>query len=187
MDLSAEKKIRVQSWEWICLHVLAKATNSRCSGDSYWALGIHTDKILIPTQLCSMWEWLCQANKGGHPQLGWKQGEELGRILSLNLEYVQGRILSLNLEQVQSSLTCPEEALGLFFVWWFYCSFCGLSCAVNPGRGSTLLFAFDWIWVLAMLIYPCRNSAGFAGGSALRGAFGVSGIFPFIPQHLFCQ
>lgn len=63
-----------------------------------------------------MWEWLCQANKGGHPQLGWKQGEELGRILSLNLEYVQGRILSLNLEQVQSSLTCPEEALGLFFV-----------------------------------------------------------------------
>lgn len=26
----------------------------------------------------------------------------------------QGRILSLNLEYVQSSLSCPEEAVGLF-------------------------------------------------------------------------
>lgn len=44
-------------------------------------------------------------SKQGLPSsTGWGAGEELARILSPNLEYVQ------------SSLPCPEEAVGLFFL-----------------------------------------------------------------------
>lgn len=46
---------------------------------------------------------------------GWKQGEEHGRSWAEQL-LEQSRILSLNLEYVRSSLTCPKEAVGLFFV-----------------------------------------------------------------------